>query len=597
MVTLPPDVSLPPGVEAWLDTHPEKHPVAQALVDAGLGGTFTKFLADADDATLQAFFDDVAGRDLGWIGAHRTALLKGARANAPAAADLAAVEPGVIDDDARPALEAAGRKSLAAGEWGALVFAGGAATRFYTEAQDDPRVVALLKAHGAVPPKGLFPLTPVAGLCFLEWFAAEALAAGIAAGRMPFVIPMTSSLTDAAIRRWVATTDLQGFPKAMMPVLGQTEQPRLDDDGDLLVGDSGRLVVTGDGHGGVYKALRTRGRDTPSLEEQLRAAGVRGLVLHNVDNAAARPFEPTRLGWHGRGGYAFTMTMVPRARPDEKVGLAARNVRTGRIEVVEYSVCPPEVAGAVAADGTPVFRLAHINTNLVALDAINPDVPPTLYTGKRVTLRGGVVDSSSFEMLNQHLSGLLPAERVGVLLVDRGTFFLPTKSLHGDDSLEETSTAMSRAAAARLRALGADVDATAQVELDPCLPDDGVLSAWGVGRGWRLGAGSKLCLAVRHGPNGAPALGPGLTLGEGARLHLRVARPYGQVVLDATTRAVSEDRGTAGRLRLGDGVSLADGADLDGHVDGDGHLEIRAGAALAGRVLAHVTPGSCEVVG
>jgi UDP-N-acetylglucosamine/UDP-N-acetylgalactosamine diphosphorylase len=580
----------------WKDAHPEARPALDRLAAEGLGGTADKWLGGADDAALATFASEVARRDWPWIRAHRAALLKGATAQAPAAADLAPLVPGTLDDD-RDALELRGRASLAAGEWGSLVFAGGAATRFYTEARDDPRVRAVVAHHGSEPPKGLFPVTPVAGRSFLQRFAAEALAVAVDAGRMPPFVLMTSRLTHDAIRYFARTEPLQGFPRAALFVLGQTEQPRLDAEGDLLVEADGRLVVTGDGHGGVYKALVTPEGDGRSLADQLRAAGVRHLVLHNVDNAAARPFEPARLGWHLRGGFAFTLTMVPRARLAEKVGLAMMNRRTGRIEVVEYSVCPAEVAEAADAAGTPVYRLAHINTNLVELDAVRADVPPTLYTGKKVTVQGRVVDSSSFEMLNQHLSGLLPAERVGVLLVDRTSYFLPTKTLRGDDSLEQTTAALSAAAARLLRAAGASVDPTAAAEIDPCVGDTAAdLGGRGAGAGWEIGPGAAVCLGVRHGADDDAPYGEGLRLGEGARLCLEADLPYGTVRLDRS-RAVAVDDGAAGRVRVGRDVTLARGASVSIRVQGDGVAEIPDGARLAGRIEVVVPPGGRVVVG
>ena len=581
-----------PRVAAFLRGNPRHRGAAEALVVAGLGGTIAKYVECLDDAGMATFFADVAGRDFAWIRAHRDALLHGHGTGAPEASDLAPIEPGTLDGPGRAAFEAAGRASLAAGEWASLVFAGGAATRFYSHGSADPRLAALTERFHGNPPKGLFPLTPVAGRCFLDLFLAEALAAGVEAGRMPVVVLMTSRVTDQPTREWVETAPLKGFPRRLLVVLGQTEQPRLDPDGDLVVGPDGRLVVTGDGHGGVYKALLAPGPDGVSVAARLGESGVRRVVLHNVDNASSWPFEPARLGFHAAGGHAFTMTVVPRARLSEKVGLVARNVKTGAIEVVEYSVCPKEVTEAAAAEGTPLYRLAHINTNLADLRAIRPDVPPTLYTGKKVEIGGRVVESSSFEMLNQHLSGLLPAASVGVLLVDRHSYFHPTKSLSGEDSLEETTAALAAEAADRLRAAGASVDPTALVEIDPCLPD---LAGAGVGDGWVVGPGAAVYLGVREGAGGR-AWGPGLRVGAGARLEVHASMPYGDVQV-AADRQVTLDPSRAGRLSLGRDVVVEDGADVRIRIEGDGCAMIPDGARLRGRIDLFVPAGARRVVG
>lgn len=567
------------------------------LARHGVAGTIEKYLAGATPGALATFAEELSRRDFEWIRAHRAALLGGAAAGAavPAAADLAPVEPGTVGAADRPALGGIGRASLAAGEWASIVFAGGAATRFYSDARDDPRVAAVIARHGSAPPKGLFPLTPVMGFPFLDLFAAEALAAGVAAGRMPVMVMMTSSLTDAAVRAWAADADLWGFPRNLLVVLGQTEQPRLDADGDLVVGPDGHMVVTGDGHGGVYKALLTPGsggaRGGASLADRLRAWGVRRVVLHNVDNAASHPFDAARIGFHVRGGYGFTLTVVSRARLSEKVGLVARNPRTGGIEVIEYSVCPREVAEAADPDGRPVLRLAHINTNLVDLDAIRPDIPPTLYTGKKVEVGGRTVESSSFEMLNQHLSGLLPPGRVGVLLADRAEYFLPTKTVTGEDSLEDTAAALNRAATERLRSAGAVVEASARVEIDPCV----AAGLGGAGPGWRVGEGAAVYLGVRHGEAGAPPFAAGLEVGAGAAFLCAASRPYGEVRPSADRR-VSESPALAGRVRIGRGAVVEPGAHVTIRVEGDGAAVVPDGARLSGRVAVVVPPGGCATI-
>ena len=176
----------------------------------------------------------------------------------------------------------------------------------------------------------------------------------------------------------------------------------------------------------------------------LRGLGVRSIVLHNVDNVAAMALEPARLGFHARGGFSMTMSAVLRVDPLEKVGIIAMNRVTGRVEVVEYSVCPVQTATAVDAAGRLLLVPAHINTNLVELDAVRPDLPPTLYGGKEVDIGGRLVRACSHEMLNQSLAGLLEPSRVGVLVLDRDRYFQPTKSLDGVDSLVTTREWLAR---------------------------------------------------------------------------------------------------------------------------------------------------------
>lgn len=580
-------MDLPPPIQRFLASAPDAvRSLHDRLVAGGMAGTYAKYLAGASPEAIATFFEDLARADMDWLSRHRAALLGDAIPAAPR--DLTPVEPAVIPGADRAEYERAGQRSLAAGEWAALVLAGGASTRFYAEAHTHPRARELVSRLGFQPPKGLFPVAPVSGRSFLELFAAETLAAGVETGRMPCLLVMVSDVTEAPIRQWFDTTDLWGFPKDFGVIVRQAVHPRLDDDGDLVAHPDGRLSWTGDGHGGAFRALLERGGDGRSVVDALREGGVRGVVLHNVDNAAARALDPARIGFHVATRAAMTLSVVPRARRDEKVGLVALDRGTGRIEVVEYSVCPRALSEAAGPDGRPLFWLAHICTNLVSLDAVRADLPPTLYRGKEVRVGDRPVRTSTFEMLNQHLSGLLDARDVRVLLLDRDGYFLPTKTLTGPDSHETTVAALAARGRRRLCDAGAAVADTAVVEVAPCLAD---LAGAGVGRGWTVGPGAIVFLGVRHGVRGAAPFSEGLEVGDGSWLRVEADRPYGRVRVDPRTRGVTEDPSTAGRVRVGRGVRLVPGAGLDVVLQGDAALVIEDGARVAGRMEARVPPG------
>ncbi len=580
-------MDLPPSLQRFLATAPDAvRATHERLVAAGMAGTYSKYLRDAGPEAVATFFEELSRVDLDRVSRHRAALFGDAGPVVPR--DLTPVEPAVISDAERAEFERAGQRSLAAGEWAVLVLAGGASTRFYAESHDHPRARELVSRLGFQPPKGLFPVAPVSGRSFLEQFVAETLAAGVESGRMPYFIILVSDVTERAVVEWLRRGDLWGFPRDLGLALRQAVHPRLDLDGDLVAYPDGRLSWTGDGHGGAFRALLERGENGRSVVDRLRDQGVRGLVLHNVDNAAARALDSARIGFHVATRAAMTLSVVPRARLDEKVGLVAFDLATGRIEVVEYSVCPRALSEAAGPDGLPLFRLAHICTNLVSLDAVRADLPPTLYRGKEVRVGDRIVPASTFEMLSQHLSGLLDARDVRVLLLDRDGYFLPTKTLTGPDSHEATVAALAARGRRCLRDAGAGVADTAVVEVAPCLAD---LAAAGVGQGWTVGPQARVFLGVRHGVRGAPPFSEGLAVGEGASLWLEADHPYGRLRVDARTRGVTEDPSTAGRVRVGRGVRLDPGAGLDVVLHGDAALVIEDGARVAGHLEARVPPG------
>ena len=260
--------------------------LADLLRDKGLEGTWSKYLSDASDLVLDTFFADLARCRIDCIQQHRKALstFKGSCAiDDP----LEPVVPGTLTPGNTPDA-VAGKNSLMSGEWASVIFSGGAATRFFAEAANHPDLKGMRAGGRTPPPKGLFPVTPVAGRTFLERFFAQALWTGILARRMPCMVLMTSPMTDGPLRAWLSQSRLWGFPKDVVHFVMQAENPRIDGDGDLIATPDGHLMFSGDGHGGIFRALMQPQQDGASLLVRLADRGIRQLILHNVDNAAAK---------------------------------------------------------------------------------------------------------------------------------------------------------------------------------------------------------------------------------------------------------------------------------------------------------------------
>jgi UDP-N-acetylglucosamine pyrophosphorylase len=403
---------------------------------------------------------------------------------------------------------------------------------------------------------------------------------------------MTSTKTYDEVANWLGASLLQGFPKPRVILLRQADRPRLDSDGDLIADETGSIVKTGDGHGGVFKALLHPDPRGGTLRGLLVEKGVRSLVMHNVDNVMARPLDPLRIGFHVRSGVRFTLTAVER-RPGERVGIICRNRRTRRIEVLEYSVCPKEVCDAVDSIGRLRFNLAHINTNLVDLRCVRADLPSTLYTAKPYTVAGRDVSTSTWEMLNQHLVSLLPVPDAGVLLVDRDTYFLPIKSQHGADSLDTSMATQCAVDASRLRQACATVADTACVELDPCV--DATVDSLDC-RGWIVESGARLYLGIRGGPEGTPPIGPGFRLGRGAELQVAADLPYGELRLDERNGSIRVDPGTTPTCRFGHTITLKPGVVMRIRIRGNGSVLLPDNTTIGASINVDVASGTHQTI-
>jgi UDP-N-acetylglucosamine pyrophosphorylase len=525
----------------------------ELLVSLGMERVFSKYLAEASHEALERFFCDLRNVDFKEVQTHRALLKEGIFEETKG---LVPAEVRTLKNEDLGLLEGVGLESLRSGEWGVVVFAGGQSTRFYEG------------VVGNTPPKGLYPVYPVGGYSFLDAFVAHCLKVGLQVGTLPFLILLVSRVTRDAISKWVREGDVFGFPKEYIIVLPQGENPRLDEDGDIVAMPDGRIAFTGDGHGGVYKALlKPWDWDGSSLCDVLLRFGIKSLVMHNVDNLQARPLEPSRLGFHRHYLNLFSMSVCRRRGIYEKVGVVVLDRAQNRIKVIEYSMCPKELQEAVSENGEPLFAYGHINTNLVELSAVSADIKPTVYTGKPFKVGEKIVQTSTIEYLNQDLCRILPKERVGIVEVERGEFFWPTKNRRGESSLEETQELILETSRKRLARSGARVGEKAMVEIAPFVGDEDV-ATMGISEGFVIENGAKFGLGVPK----TRFLG-GFRLASGASFVMKALRPFGSVLVDMQSRACKAEG--APEVVIEDGVEVL--ADVDVVMEGGGKLVIRRG--------------------
>jgi UTP--glucose-1-phosphate uridylyltransferase len=237
-----------------------------------------------------------------------------------------------------------GQEAIDRGEVAAAVLNGGMATRF----------------GGLV--KGI--VEALDGRSFLEWKLLDAERAGV-----PMVV-MNSFATDQATREFVSGLEV---PPPLF--FSQSVSLRLNPDGSLFKDDAGNPSPYAPGHGDFVHSLRRE-----RVLDELRARGVRLLLLSNVDNLAAR-VDPAVVGAHLAGGRPVTLEVTAKA-PGDTGGAPA--LVDGRPRAVEGYCFPPEFD----QDRIPVFVT---NCFVFDLGALDRDYDLTwLYVQKEISGRPAV---------------------------------------------------------------------------------------------------------------------------------------------------------------------------------------------------------------
>jgi UDP-N-acetylglucosamine/UDP-N-acetylgalactosamine diphosphorylase len=235
------------------------------------------------------------------------------------------------------AARARGREALAAGQVGVLLTAGGQGSRL-----------------GFEHPKGLYPIGPVSGASLLQIHLQKALATAKRYGARVPVYMMTSPATHQEQVAFLDQHDRFGLPEDDLVVFCQGTMPAVDAaTGRLLLADKGELFLSPDGHGGTVAALAASG-----AIDHMRGRGIRQLFYLQVDNPLVPICDPAFLGYHLLAQSELTSMAVAKRGPQDRLGNFVSV--DGRVQVIEYSDFPDDVAERRAADGSLVFWAGSI---------------------------------------------------------------------------------------------------------------------------------------------------------------------------------------------------------------------------------------------
>ena len=288
----------------------------------------------------------------------------------PSEGDLSALPP--MGTPARKALFDQGLAAIATGEVGAVVLAGGMATRFG----------GVVKA--AVP--------VLDGKSFLELKLADAKHAAMQADHPVPVFLMTSFATDADVKRLAEEAQSDACP---IEAFAQFISLRLTPEGELFIGDDGKASAHAPGHGDLTFALRHSG-----VLKRFRDSGGKVLFMSNVDNLTAT-LDPAIIGAHLNSGAAITAEMAPK-EPGDKGGAPGRV--DGNLQIIESFRFPE----SFDQDSIPVF---NTNTLTFSAEAIDKDFPLNFFAVQK-TVDGR--QAIQFERLVGQLTALLDVNFIRV---------------------------------------------------------------------------------------------------------------------------------------------------------------------------------------
>ncbi len=327
-------------------------------------------------------------------------------------------------------------------------------------------------------PKGTYPIGPVSGKTLFEYFAGSIIRTQEKYQTRMLWFIMTSPINRQATEEYFRNNNYLGLQPEQVFFFTQGTMPAFGRNGKLLLGAKDSLSLSPDGHGGTLLALRRSGALAKMAE-----SGCEYISYFQVDNPLVPVADPRFIGLHALENSEMSAIMLSKTNAKEKLGNFC--VSNGKVQIIEYSDLPDELAERRNPDGTLAFIAGspaiHVisRTFVEKLTAGNTLRLPWHRADKKISAlddkgRVCVPDTPNGVKLESFIFDALPlAAKVMILEGDRKEVFAPTKNATGVDSAESCRQMISERNARRLKAAGValplhpDGSVDAVIELDP----------------------------------------------------------------------------------------------------------------------------------
>ena len=206
----------------------------------------------------------------------------------------------------------------------------------------------------------------------------------------------------------------------------QEHFPALSKEGELLISESKDIMLTPNGNGGIFGALKHSG-----MLEDMKSIGIRHVFMNNVDNVVVKVADPLLMGLHIQNGNEVTSKSIA-PKSGESVGRLC--LVNGEKSVVEYTELPEGQGDA--------FKNGNIGIHVFSIDflekAADVKMPYHLAVKKlehmNRTLQ--VVKEEALKFEKFYFDVFRYAKTHMTLQVDRKGEFSPLKNKVGKDSIE-----------------------------------------------------------------------------------------------------------------------------------------------------------------
>lgn len=297
-------------------------------------------------------------------------------------------------------------KAIGIGEVGVLLMAGGQGTR--------------LNHPG---PKGTFSFD---GVSLFELQARQILKYALDDTLPVHWYIMTSDINHEETLAFFKENEYFNVPKENIHFFKQEHFPALSKEGHLLLTEDKEIMITPNGNGGIFSALKSSG-----LLEDMKERGIKHVFMNNVDNVVVKVLDPVLVGLHiEKDNEVTSKSIAPKS--GESVGRLA-NI-DGKKGVVEYTELPEGAADK--------FQNGNIGIHVFSTDFLEKAAAtkmPYHLAKKQLEYLDedlNLVREEALKFEKFYFDAFKSADKHHTLQVERKGEFSPLKNREGKDSVE-----------------------------------------------------------------------------------------------------------------------------------------------------------------
>jgi UDP-N-acetylglucosamine/UDP-N-acetylgalactosamine diphosphorylase len=348
-----------------------------------------------------------------------------------------------------------GKKSISSGKVAVLTVAGGQGTRL-----------------GFNGPKGTFPITPVKGKSFFQYFAEKIKRAMEKYKTDIHWLIMTSELNNQETDDYLKDRNFFGVSKDLIHFFVQGMMPSISFDGKLIMNSICSLTMSPNGHGGTLTALKDSG-----MLDFLSSLGINIISYFQIDNAIVSPLDPLFIGMHALNRADVSSRMLSKTGQHEKLGNFCMS--EGKLYIIEYSDMPKTLAEQRESSGKLSFIAGSPAIHIFSVEFIKKIIHgkdgsgfPYHRAEKKVPFinkKGFLVnpDEPNAVKLESFIFDVLPmAEKTIILEAIREEQFSPVKNSDGIDSVQSCREMLIERDAKWLESAGIKVPRKGNGEVD-----------------------------------------------------------------------------------------------------------------------------------